>query len=236
MLYEFCYYLALTGSVCVTAAGATYYYNKKVFYKIASAIGTNGLYLYHDIITFLKTYDNQGKSNDISKDLEETDDDDLLSYSSDNGETAMTKYAPDNADIIFMKRKIEDKTYCKRINKNDDIKNLKFEPANIPFIQVELKQNDKTLEIQEHLNYFYIVDNVILDSVFLKWYMEYWFAIPLAEEYKVHIIDNNVNIFTISPAQSILITKDGYVPFPLDPLDVEEDGEAEAEEDNDSTK
>ena len=223
MLYEFCYYLALTGTLCITAAGATYYYNKNAFYKIASAIGTNGLYLYHDIITFLKGHEGQGKSYDISKDLEETEDDALLSYSSDVGETAMTRYAPDNADIIFMKRKIGDKTYCKRINKNDDIKNLKFDPVDQnPFIQVELKQNDKTLEIQEHLNHFYIVDNVILDSVFLKWYMDYWFSVQLAEKYEVHIIDHNVNIFTLSPTQSILIIKGGYAPFPLD-SDTEEE-------------
>ena len=135
----------------------------------------------------------------------------------------MTRYAPDNADIIFMKRKIGEKTYCKRISKDDDIKDIKFDPVESPFIQVELKQNDETLEIQEHLNYFYIENNVILDSIFLKWYMDYWFSVPLAEEYEVHIIDDNVNIFTLSPAQSILIQKDGYAPFPLDSDEEDED-------------
>ena len=118
---------------------------------------------------------------------------------------------PPSNDLLFYKKKVEGTVYYKRITANDDIKNLSCTPLKKQFIQVELKYDSKSIDIHEHLDHFYLEDNHILDGVFLKWYLKFWFFLDLPKEYIINIIDKDVNIFTLEQNQSIVFTDDKYV-------------------------
>ena len=79
-----------------------------------------------------------------------------------------------------------------------------------PFVQVELVQNDNTLDIHEKLNDFYVSDNVILDKSFLKWYVGHFFDTELEEDYILKIFDKDVNLFEMNSGQMVKLSKDGY--------------------------
>ena len=66
------------------------------------------------------------------------------------------------------------------------------------------------MEIHQNLHYFFLKGNKIFDKNFLKWYMKYWFKKDLEENYKLHIIDNSVNIFTIDHNQYIILGEKDY--------------------------
>ena len=92
----------------------------------------------------------------------------------------------------------------------DEFDKNNFKIIERPFLQVELEQNGTKKEIHEYLHYFYLEGNKIFDKIFLKWYLDYWYQINLEEEYKLHIIDNNINIFTLSPDQYIILNETDY--------------------------
>ena len=50
---------------------------------------------------------------------------------------------------------------------------------------------------------FYLEHNVILDKVFLEWYLKQFYSVNLSEDYKIHIIDDNINVFSIDKNRGI---------------------------------
>ena len=205
MLYELCYFMAIGGSFLMTVTSIVYYLNRPLFNRVVSKVTWHGLYAYHNILTF-NLYDQKDELDDISSNNS------ILSYTLCDGKTTTTTYIPPLHDILFVKRKISDKTYCKRINnETETISELQIIPVNKYFIQVELKQGDISVDIHENLHYFYVKNNHILDNSFLKWYLKYWYAMDLAEEYTIHIIDNDVNMVTLRPSQSVVFDDDKYI-------------------------
>lgn len=79
-----------------------------------------------------------------------------------------------------------------------------------PFVQVELVQSNNTLDIHDKLKDFYVEGNVILDTVFLKWYVGNFFDTELEPDYMLKIFDKDVNLFEINSDQMVRICKDGY--------------------------
>ena len=144
MLYEFCYIMALGSTLCMTLAGFTFYINRPLFNRTVYKVTWKGINVYHDITAFMDRYKrDSGKKKDepeektpscldgtISGDEDADDDDDddddddisvsnantILSYTDCDGNTMTTPYIPPIHDLLFVKRKINDKTYCKRIN------------------------------------------------------------------------------------------------------------------------
>ena len=145
----------------------------------------------------------------------------------------MTSYIPPMHDLLFYRRHISNKPYCKRINEEEDINTLEIVPVKKPFLQVELKYKDKSLDIHEHLNTFYVRDNHILDKIFLQWYVKYWFLLDLDDEYTINIIDQDVNMFTLNPTQSILLEDDKYLIINTCDVSTENEEEVEEEEEED---
>ena len=76
------------------------------------------------------------------------------------------------------------------------------------FCFVEIEQFGKRISIHEHLCNFYLDKNVILSKTFLEWYLKKFYSIELQNEYKLHIIDSNVNLFTINETQCIELIKE----------------------------
>ena len=77
-----------------------------------------------------------------------------------------------------------------------------------------MEQNGKKKEIHEFLHYFYLKENKILDTEFLKWYMKYWYKMKLEDNYTLHIIDSDINLLTLKPEQYILIGDRNYTILP----------------------
>ena len=44
---------------------------------------------------------------------------------------------------------------------------------------------------------------MILDKVFLEWYLKQFYSTNLSDEYKIHIIDDNINVFSIDKNRGI---------------------------------
>ena len=211
MLYELCYYVALSGSFCLSLVGLTYHFNRPFFNQTLAKVTWNGLNVYHDITTYISTFYDETTPETPMETAEDVSQNTILSYSLLDGSTAMTSYIPPMHDLLFYRRLISNKTYCKRINETEDINTLEILPVKKPFLQVELKYKDKSLDIHEHLNTFYVRDNHILDKIFLQWYVKYWFLLDLDDEYTINIIDQDVNMFTLNPTQSILLEDDKYL-------------------------
>ena len=167
-------------------------------------------------------------AENLCVELEEEDEDKrIVSYSLSTGETTTSGIIPPVFDMLFIKKKVGDRTYCKRLQAGTDLETLTFIPAKKPFIQVELKYDDRSVEIHDYLDYFNIVGNHILDTTFLKWYMKYWYHINLTEDYTLHIIDADVNIFELSPSQSVLIEKNSYKIVTCEDCSTDEEEEEE---------
>ena len=177
MLYSFIYYLGVTTSLTALGSSALYYFNRPVFNNLAAKIGWTGL----NIIAFMQTtFDDffDISDNPLSVEIEKVEENKrVVSYSLSTGVTTTSSMIPPSFDMLFIKKKIDDKTYCKRLHADSNLGAITFIPAHKPFIQIELKYDEHSLEIHDYLDYFYIVDNHILDTIFLKWYMKHWYHI-----------------------------------------------------------
>ena len=72
-----------------------------------------------------------------------------------------------------------------------------------------MNKTKKKKEIHEHLHYFYVKGNKLFDKNFLKWYLKYWFQIDLEDDYKLNIIDHEINIIQLNPDQHIILEDNG---------------------------
>ena len=102
-------------------------------------------------------------------------------------------------NLAFVCKVINGHLYYFRIHDStsqEHIENIKV--VNKPFIQVELEDNNKTIDIKDELEQFYVSKNKILDKTFLTWFMYSFYGLRLEEEYKVNIIDDSVNMITLT--------------------------------------
>ena len=57
----------------------------------------------------------------------------------------------------------------------------------------------------------YFTDNIILSPLFIKRYLEYQDKeVIFDENYTVNLMDNNVNMITLSYSQSVLLSENSY--------------------------
>lgn len=113
--------------------------------------------------------------------------------------------------LLFLKTKYKDMEYYKR-TKNPLATYTEYLTLDErPFIQVEFIEKDKKpIDIHGHLSGFYVEENVILDTAFLKWYLSYFYKIHSFGNYTLKIFDKDVNMFTLDETQYIRILKDTY--------------------------
>ena len=113
-----------------------------------------------------------------------------------------------NADLLILQKnqlykRIEN--HCDIIKENSNLIKIK----NKPFLQVDFIQNEKSIEINDNLQKFYLKGNIILDEVFIKWFMKYFYNITVTN-YRISIIDENVNMFEIKGNEKIEMLENGY--------------------------
>ena len=220
------FYLFATGTCCITAAGFYYLYDKNKAETLLYGISWNMIKAYATLEDYyeksikpkvdkffgkktVKVFGKKTKKNEefIKKDENEKIIEKITLYNKKTDKYETCIEIPEDVGWGFVKKKIGNNNKCKIYeNISDrDVDNEEFVLIDKPFLQVELEQNEKKKEIHEFLHYFYLKENKILDTEFLKWYMEYWYKIKLADNYKIHIIDHMVNIVTIEKGNYIIL-------------------------------
>ena len=96
---------------------------------------------------------------------------------------------------------------------------FEYEVCEINFMAIELDHNDKTyvINLKPEGHNYYIVNNS-LNQNFFKYYIKNVLKSDINEDnfdYKVTIIDHNVNIITLLPNQHIILYKNSYQVFPI---------------------
>jgi hypothetical protein len=134
----------------------------------------------------------------------------------------------DNIKLILYHHMEDNVETYKRINRMKDIEILKEDEddleilsINKQFIQVEYiieddEGNEKIVDIHSNLGDFYVKGNIILDRYFLEWYLETFYDIEVAENYKLRFFDKDVNMFTLSTNNAIILCNNTYSKIDID--------------------
>jgi len=124
---------------------------------------------------------------------------------------------------FYVKENNDIKEIYRFTNNEFDINNL---PKRIeqPFIQVEIKnKNDNIIFENEHIKSIFFENNEVFDFEFLNWFLDFYeYDIILDENYELKIIDKNINCFSLSKKEKIILNNEesGYkVTNILDNLD-----------------
>ena len=114
-------------------------------------------------------------------------------------------------DLMLLKTSKKNKDVIKVIKEDIDFDNndIIFDRCDEKlFLQIVLMDKNNSYEIQEYIDSFLVDGNVILDKTFLIWYMRYYYSQDISNDYKLRIIDNNVNMFNLDNTQKIEITNE----------------------------
>ena len=193
--------------------GLLYVINKEAAIELTSHISWNLVKIYHYCKNAVdKNINKYNKLNDKKKKGDMVE---FLGYACKNNNIFRTfelnnDYIFNNEfDIMFLKfkdkyKRIHDKKNLKCL---DDFKNNinSIIKTNKPLIQVQIEQFSKKTDIHEFLEHFYLNDNIILDEIFLKWYLYNFYGIILQNNYTLHIIDGNINIFQMNNTEYLLL-------------------------------
>ena len=123
------------------------------------------------------------------------------------------KDSEQNIDLVILKNHDGDKLYktFTDVEKFNKYAKNKFKSTSKQFVQVELIQGEDCIDIHNHLDRFYVKNNVIFTPAFLKWYLKRWFNKSLKDDtYIIRIFDKDVNLFNLTSKEYIKITSDGY--------------------------
>jgi hypothetical protein len=125
---------------------------------------------------------------------------------------------PINEDILYdLILAYDNNDNIKSIDKIDNIEfpiKCPFSTSDIKFIAIELIYNNISYPIQlktDTINYYTV--GTILNKNFFKYYLINVLNIKLAEnnlDYKIIIVDHNVNMVEVTPDQSIIIKDTNY--------------------------
>ena len=98
----------------------------------------------------------------------------------------------------------------------DNLDDLKYEVSDVRFLALYLKHNlseNHIIDLYNNSANYYVVGNK-LDSDFFKYYLRNVLNVKLDNdnpfEYKLELMDHNVNMIYVNETESIVIEKDGY--------------------------
>jgi len=80
------------------------------------------------------------------------------------------------------------------------------------FNSIQLKISDKTYTLNFNKNQFLIRDNILFDRNFVKWFMNKYHDVLIADDaqYNINIIDHQMNFISLTEDNYILIKRDSY--------------------------
>lgn len=89
--------------------------------------------------------------------------------------------------------------------------NLHMDLSNIKFLNINISYNNNNYTIDLCKDNYYITGNILLDKVFIKWYLNHIYGVLLqTNDYVCIIMDNNVNLIKLDSSQYVIINKDDY--------------------------
>ena len=218
------YYLAGVSVVGSIGFGLLYLYDERTSTAILEDFSWSAVRAYHrvnmetnNLRRYLENEFSEGKNSDVEEEDESAPEEEekLVSFMGYNNDGSVyTTYQLENNSYIddedfsmmMLVKKDEEQDLYKRIHEKGEISNeLLFEKVSKPFLSVEVEQNNNRIAIHDQLKGFYINGNMLLDKVFLKWYLEEFYGMNLEEDYKIHIIDSNIEMHKIQFDQSVTI-------------------------------
>ena len=218
------YYLAGVSVVGSIGFGLLYLYDERTATAILEDFSWSAVRAYHrvnmetnNLRRYLENEFSEGKNSDVEEEDESAPEEEekLVSFMGYNNDGSVyTTYQLENNSYIddedfsmmMLVKKDEEQDLYKRIHEKGEISNeLLFEKVSKPFLSVEVEQNNNRIAIHDQLKGFYINGNMLLDKVFLKWYLEEFYGMNLEEDYKIHIIDSNIEMHKIQFDQSVTI-------------------------------
>ena len=218
------YYLAGVSVVGSIGFGLLYLYDERTATSIIEDFSWSAVRAYHrvnmetnNLRRYLENEFSEGKNSDVEDEDESAPEDEekLVSFMGYNNDGSVyttyqlenNSYIDDeNFNMMMLVKKDEEQDLYKRIHEKGEISNeLLFEKVSKPFLSVEVEQNNNRIAIHEKLKGFYINGNMLLDKVFLKWYLEEFYGLNLEEDYKIHIIDSNIEMHKIQFDQSVTV-------------------------------
>jgi hypothetical protein len=244
MLYDLCYYilLPLTASIgtwCMIYPNqaksklAVYSWKFSMFYVECVDLKNQILEKVYDFNPdpeYDSSYDSEDEEQECKKNLLYNDKLGNNYITNKFDESTFDKIRDFDPRIMFIRKKIVgDYCYKRTIDPlNFDSEYISIEDK--PFIQVEyVTKNDdgeKILDIHSNLTGFYVNGNALLDYEFLNWFLPYYYDIEVGKEYEIRVFDKDVNMFTLSSEQHIMIENDSYkivcgvIPS-VEPIDIE---------------
>ena len=217
------YYLAGVSVVGTIGFGLFYLYDERTATAIMEDFSWSAVRAYHrvnmetnNLRRYLENELSEGKNSDIEEECESEEEEPKLisfvGYNSDGSvyttdELDNNRYIEDERfNMMMLVKKEDDKKLYKRIHEKGEISSeVEFEIVTKPFLSVEVEQNNTRVAIHDQLKSFYINGNMLLDKVFLEWYLEEFYGMNLADDYKIHIIDSNIEMHKIQFDQSVTI-------------------------------
>ena len=217
------YYLAGVSVVGTIGFGLFYLYDESTATAIIEDFSWSAVRAYHrvnmetnNLRRYLENEFVESKNSDIEEEDEsEEEEEKLVSFLGYNNDGSVyTSYKlennnyidDENFDMMMLVKKDKEQNLYKRVHEKGEIDNEhSFETTSKPFLSVEIEQNNNRVAIHDKLKGFYIKGNMLLDKIFLKWYLEEFYGMILEEDYKIHIIDSNIEMHKIQFDQSITI-------------------------------
>jgi len=113
-------------------------------------------------------------------------------------------------DYLIYKSNLEKSLLMTILYNIEDLKkNINLIPCSYQFIYINIKIHDKNVDITELLNNFYSINNIIFNTIFMKWLVEYKLELNLTN-YKIVILDNNFKEIIIDNTQYIKLNNNNY--------------------------
>lgn len=217
------YYLAGVSVVGTIGFGLFYLYDERTATAIMEDFSWSAVRAYHrvnmetnNLRRYLENELSEGKNSDIEEEYEsEEEEPKLISFVGYNNDGSIytteeldnNRYIEDeNFNMMMLVKKADNSKLYKRIHEKGEISSeAVFEKVSKPFLSVEVEQNNGRVAIHDQLKSFYINGNMLLDKVFLKWYLAEFYGMVLEDDYKIHIIDSNIEMHKIQFDQSVTI-------------------------------
>jgi hypothetical protein len=125
-----------------------------------------------------------------------------------------TSFAKSDNNVIetMITMKLDDGTTNHSFNKSTDEPTYSNTRSKSSFLTVEYThpkmQNRISIELEQDL---YFTNNVILSPLFIKRYLEYHpEEFIFDEKYTINLMDDTINMITLTYSQSILLSEDSY--------------------------
>lgn len=152
--------------------------------------------------SFTCTPDNIGEKTDILN----NENINLVLYHCIDGDNEQYKRIDTKKDLDILK---DDET-------DISIKNIEKQFIQVEYITEDNNGNEKIVDIHSNLGDFYVKGNIILDKYFLEWYLETFYDIELDNDYKLRFFDKDVNMFTLSTNNAIILSDNTYSKIDID--------------------